>query len=205
MLVTHDMAEAAYLGRTAIVLLQTGTIVQKGISGRSSRSTNKRVCLRVYVRPTKFGAAMKTPFLYAFPAKRIRVFFVFLCLCVSLTSAHAQDLRVGSKAFTESYVLGEIAKRTLNEAGFMVEHKQGMGKTGIVWGALKTGQITCYPEYTGTISEELLKAKGEMSSGQMQKELQAFGIGMTGELGFNDTYALAMRKEQAARLKIRKH
>ena len=79
-----------------------------------------------------------------------------------------------------------------------------MGKTGIVWEALKSGAITCYPEYTGTISEELLKLKGEITTGEMQGALEPFGIGMTGELGFNDTYALAMRKEQADRLHIRK-
>jgi osmoprotectant transport system permease protein len=78
-----------------------------------------------------------------------------------------------------------------------------MGKTGIVWEALKSNAITCYPEYTGTISEELLKTKGEIPAGEMQRELEPFGIGMTGELGFDDTYALAMRKEQADRLKIR--
>jgi len=134
---------------------------------------------------------------------------VSLCLCVILfcvgiIPASAQTLRVGSKAFTESYVLGEIAKRTLENAGFSVEHKQGMGKTGIVWAALKSGQITCYPEYTGTISEELLKTKGEITTGEMQKELEPLGIGMSCDLGFNDTYALAMRKEQAASLKINK-
>ncbi len=129
--------------------------------------------------------------------------FVFLLL-VNIAPASAPTLRVGSKAFTESYVLGEIAKRTLENAGFTVEHKQGRGKTGIVWEALKSGAITCYPEYTGTISEELLKVKGDITTGEMQKELEPFGIGMTGELGFNDTYALAMRKEQADRLNIHK-
>ena len=135
--------------------------------------------------------------------------FAFFCLCMillicDLVPALAQTLHVGSKAFTESYVLGEIAKRTLSNAGFTVEHKQGMGKTGIVWEALKSGGITCYPEYTGTISEELLKANGEITAGEMQHRLEPFGVGMTGELGFNDTYALAMRKDQADHMHIRK-
>ena len=127
-----------------------------------------------------------------------------ICIFSLAARANTQTLHVGSKAFTVSYVLGEIAKRTLANAGFTAEHKQGMGKTGIVWEALKSGQITCYPEYTGTISEELLKAKGEITAGEMQRELEPFGIGMSGDLGFNDTYALAMRKEQADRLKISK-
>lgn len=143
------------------------------------------------------------------PYKLQRDYFSTGCILILISvftpiSASAQTIRVGSKAFTESYVLGEIAKRTLTNAGFTVEHKQGMGKTGIVWEALKSGQITCYPEYTGTISEELLKTRGDITAGEMQRELEPFGIGMTGELGFNDTYALAMRKEQAVRLKISK-
>lgn len=130
---------------------------------------------------------------------------LFGWLALSPRQAQAQSpVLVGSKAFTESYVLGEIAKRTLTEAGFSVEHKQGMGKTGIVWTALKSGQISCYPEYTGTISEELLKVPGGMTPGAMQKALEQYGIGMSGDLGFNDTYALAMRREQAQRLKITK-
>src|SRR5262249_27644255 len=67
----------------------------------------------------------------------------------------AQQITVGSKKFTESYVLGEIAKKLLVDGGFQVEHRQGMGNTSIVWQALKTGQISLYPEYTGTISEEI--------------------------------------------------
>ncbi len=136
--------------------------------------------------------------------KLTRCIFGSLWLCVLIVPASAQSLRIGSKAFTESYVLGEIAKRTLADAGFASEHKQGMGKTGIVWAALHSGQITCYPEYTGTISEELLKSHGEITTGEMQRELEPFGIGMTGELGFNDTYALVMPKELADRLRISK-
>jgi osmoprotectant transport system permease protein len=122
----------------------------------------------------------------------------------SPVSATGGEVVVGSKKFTESYVLAEIATRTLEDAGFTVVHKQGMGATGIVWEALKSGQVSAYPDYTGTISEELLKAHGEMTPEAMQKALAPYGIGMTGDLGFNDTYALAMRREQAQRLGIKK-
>ena len=64
---------------------------------------------------------------------------------------------LGSKKFTESFVLAEIAKRSLEEAGFQVEHRQGMGGTIILWEALRQGSIAAYPEYTGTIQEEILK------------------------------------------------
>jgi osmoprotectant transport system permease protein len=129
---------------------------------------------------------------------------VAMWLVVTCVRLHAQEIVVGSKMFTESYVLGEIAKRLLEQAGFKVEHKRGMGATGIVWQALRTGQITMYPEYTGTISEEILKVKGRMTPESMRSALQKYGVGMAGELGFNNTYALVMRQDKAAQLGIRK-
>ena len=65
---------------------------------------------------------------------------------------------IGSKKFTESYVLGEIAKRALSDAGIPAEHREGMGGTIILWEALRGGQIDAYPEYTGTIAQEILKS-----------------------------------------------
>ena len=84
---------------------------------------------------------------------------LFSLLCIyHLSCANAQEISVGSKRFTESYVLGEIAKRLLEDAGYHVEHKQGMGGTIIVWGALQNGDIAMYPDYTGTIQETILKS-----------------------------------------------
>ena len=60
-----------------------------------------------------------------------------LLLIYTTPSANAQTIGVGSKRFTESFVLGEIAKRLLEDAGYHVEFKQGMGGTIIVWEALK--------------------------------------------------------------------
>lgn len=117
--------------------------------------------------------------------------------------APAQTIVVGSKKFTESYVLGEIAKKVLTDAGFQVEHRQGIGATGIVWDALKGGDITLYPEYTGTISEEILK-QPKISRDGMKQALAQYGVGMTDDLGFNDAYGIVMRREQAARLHIAK-
>ena len=117
-----------------------------------------------------------------------------LLLIYTLSSAHPQKIGVGSKRFTESYVLGEIAKKLLEDAGYRVEFKQGMGGTIIVWEALKNGDIAMYPDYTGTIQETILKSATPLTSDQMQSALAEHGIGMTGELGFNNTYALAMRR-----------
>lgn len=114
-------------------------------------------------------------------------------LVILASSALGEPILIGSKKFTESYVLAEIAKRSFENAGLTTEHRQGMGGTIILWQALKGNQIAVYPEYTGTIAEEILKAP-TASVSEMQEELAKFGVGMTGELGFNNTYALVMRR-----------
>jgi osmoprotectant transport system permease protein len=119
-----------------------------------------------------------------------------------IQSAFGESISVGSKKFTESYVLAEIAKRSLENAGLKVEHREGMGGTIILWEALRGGGIAAYPEYTGTIAEEILKKPGA-SSQEIRTALEAFGIGMTEELGFNNTYALVMRRDTAARLGLK--
>src|SRR5207253_2582613 len=81
-------------------------------------------------------------------------------LLLPATLVSADQVIIGSKKFTESYVLAEIAKRSLENAGLKVEHRQGMGGTIILWEALRGGGIDVYPEYTGTIAEEMLKEPG---------------------------------------------
>lgn len=111
-------------------------------------------------------------------------------------------IALGSKKFTESFVLAEIAKRSLEEAGFQVEHRQGMGGTFILWEALRQGSIAAYPEYTGTIQEEILKRPMAGSIGELREQLAKYGVGITEELGFNNTYALVMTKARAKQLGI---
>jgi osmoprotectant transport system permease protein len=130
----------------------------------------------------------------------ISILLVFAVSC----SAQAQRIVVGSKRFTESYVLGEIAKTTLRNAGFAAEVRPGMGGTIILWEALQGGEITLYPEYTGTIAEEILKTKPPLGTDEMSALLRQRGVGMTRELGFNNTYALVMRRDRAAKLGIHK-
>ena len=120
-----------------------------------------------------------------------------------INSSSAADVVIGSKKFTESYVLGEIAKRTLSDAGIPAEHRQGMGGTIILWEALRGGQIDAYPEYTGTIATEILKSDSTLSLDQIRNSLEKVGVGMTAPLGFNNTYALVMRRSEAQRLGIR--
>src|SRR5947209_5385929 len=93
---------------------------------------------------------------------------VLLALLAALPGCKTKSIAVGSKKFTESYVLGEIARKLLRDDGVQVEHRQGLGGTVIVWQALLHGDIAMYPEYTGTISEEILKAKGGMTPQAMR-------------------------------------
>jgi osmoprotectant transport system permease protein len=133
--------------------------------------------------------------------------FLLIFSCVPaflINSCCAADVVIGSKKFTESYVLGEIAKRTLNDAGIPAEHRQGMGGTIILWEALRGGQIDAYPEYTGTIATEILKSNSTASLDQIRDSLEKLGVRTTNPLGFNNTYALVMRRIEAQRLGIRK-
>ncbi len=77
-----------------------------------------------------------------------------------------------------------------------------MGGTIILWQALKGEQIAIYPEYTGTIAEEILKSPSA-SAAEIREQLAKSGVGMTGELGFNNTYALVMRRATAEQKAIR--
>src|SRR5437899_6486073 len=122
-----------------------------------------------------------------------------IMLFVAVFSANAQPIVIGSKKFTESYVLGEIAKRTLNDAGISAEHRQGMGGTSILWQALRGRQIGAYPEYTGTIGQEILKSDHASSLDEIRESLAKFGVGMTNPLGFNNTYELVMSRRDAQR------
>ncbi|MCE4554740.1 glycine betaine ABC transporter substrate-binding protein [Roseateles cellulosilyticus] len=127
-------------------------------------------------------------------------------LLLWLAAAHGQPVQVGSKRFTESYLLGEITRQTLLAQGIPAEHRQGLGNTAILAAALREGQIDAYPEYTGTIVRELLHREGAADAqaplAQINTWLQPLGLKAGVPLGFNNSYALAMRESDAARLGI---
>ena len=128
-----------------------------------------------------------------------------LALLLSVLPSLAQKpLVVGSKRFTESYILGEIVRQVADTAHEgAATHKQGLGNTGIVFAALKNGSIDVYPEYTGTVAQDLLHEKTTGTLDQLSAQLAPQGLGVAIPLGFNDTYALAMREDMARKLNIR--
>ncbi len=121
-----------------------------------------------------------------------------LC-CTGLS--FADELMVGSKRFTESYILGEIVTQTARQTGVEVAHRQGMGGTAILFEAIKTGGIDIYPDYTGTIARQLLQTESA-DLDTLNRGLQPLGLGVAVKLGFNNTYALALPESEAQRLGI---
>jgi len=121
----------------------------------------------------------------------------------SLLFAGDATLTIGSKRFTESYILGEIVTQSAQAAGEAKPvHRRGLGNTAILFEALTTGAIDVYPEYSGTVWRELLVRQGPPDTGAMRKELALLGLAMTRPLGFNNTYALAMAESRAAALAV---
>jgi osmoprotectant transport system permease protein len=121
-----------------------------------------------------------------------------LALSLAALSSAAAPAVVGSKRFTESYILGEVVKQVLADAGVPAEHRQGLGNTAVMEQALATGSIELYPEYTGTIVRELLKRDDPAPSmEQLNAWLAPRGLKAGVPLGFNNSYALAMREDDA--------
>ena len=126
-----------------------------------------------------------------------------LALAGGVASADEPDtLKVGSKRFTESYILGEVVRQVAQAAGVRAEHRQGLGNTAVVFEALKAGAIDVYPEYLGTIDAEILKHPQPSDLATMRTELARHGLGVAVPLGFVNGYALAMREAQARSLGI---
>jgi osmoprotectant transport system permease protein len=128
-----------------------------------------------------------------------------LCAGVAAAAAGADDtpLRIGSKRFTESYILAELlAQQAAPHERTAPQVRQGLGNTAIVYEALRAGQIDLYPEYAGTISQEILKSSAPMTLAQMHQALAPLGLGVAIPLGFNDGYALALRAADATALGI---
>jgi osmoprotectant transport system permease protein len=122
-----------------------------------------------------------------------------LCALSVCIPASAQSLTVGSKRFTESYILGEIIAQSA-----AATHKPGLGNTAILLEALKSGAIDVYPEYTGTIAREILKTEERLDLAGLNKKLSALGLAAGIPLGFGNSYALGMRRRDAERLGVKR-
>ena len=125
-------------------------------------------------------------------------------LSARAADAMAATLHIGSKRFTESYILAQVLAQTAApHLATAPQVKQGLGNTAIVYEALRSGQIDLYPEYAGTIALEILKSNAPMPLDEMNRALAPLGLGAAIPFGFNDGYALAMRAADAQKLGIR--
>ena len=113
-------------------------------------------------------------------------------------------IRAGSKSFTESYILAEVAAQLIEQAGeARAERQVGLGGTGVTYRALESGAIDLYPEYTGTLGRVILKDASLATADAIRTRIEAQGLTISASLGFANTYALAVRSETAQRLGLR--
>lgn len=126
-----------------------------------------------------------------------------LCASSAVHAADPSSLRIGSKRFTESYIVAQVLAQAAAKHA-KVEVLQGLGNTAIVYEALRSGAIDLYPEYVGTIDQEILKnAAPSKSLADLDRQLAPLGLGAAVPLGFNDGYAIAVRAADAERLGLR--
>ncbi len=137
--------------------------------------------------------------------------FSLICIGWMCSTAQAQTkpkIRVGSKSFTESVILGDLLGHLATQAGAEVEHLSELGGTQVLWKALVKGDIDAYVDYTGTIQELLAKLVEPgvelRTEGDMRDAMGKMNIVMTDRIGFNNTYALGMQEATAEKLGITK-
>ena len=120
---------------------------------------------------------------------------MMLLITAAMLTARAEVVRVGAKTFTEAFVLGEWLAHEI-ERTEPVARRFGLGGTGILFAALREGEVDLYVEYTGTIAEAILRAP-HASADEMRAGLEKNGLVMSESLGFRNDYALAVTKDFA--------
>ncbi|MEM7550997.1 MAG: ABC transporter permease/substrate-binding protein [Bacteroidota bacterium] len=125
------------------------------------------------------------------------------------------DVVIGSKAFTENYILAHIFSIIIeNYSGINTELKLGFGGTKLIMDAMKIGEVDLYPEYTGTALlvllkpdedklEDIIKDRAKVFNYVKESSLKEFGFEWLDELGFNNTHVLMMRKKDTQSLSLK--
>ncbi|PAP78690.1 glycine betaine ABC transporter substrate-binding protein [Rubrivirga marina] len=123
-------------------------------------------------------------------------------LITGVAGAQDTEVVVGSKTFTEGVVLGEVAAQAARGAGVEATHRREVGGTRVLWSALLRGDLDAYPEYTGTLAQEIFSGEDVATDDALAEALAREGIRMTPPLGFNNTYAIGMAEDRAEALGI---
>ncbi|KOR29871.1 amino acid ABC transporter permease [Achromatium sp. WMS1] len=127
---------------------------------------------------------------------------VIISLFPTLTLADGLVVKIGSKNFTENVILGELVYNLAKHTDIAATHWQELGGTAVLWKALHQGNIDIYPDYTGTLLREILARQGLKTFADLRRRLHQENIEITRPLGFNNTYAIGMKRTLAARLSI---
>lgn len=144
---------------------------------------------------------------------RVRTSLVLLVVCnvalLSCSSSRSDRIVVASKNFTESFILGElIAQQIEAHTNLKVERRFYLAGTYICQQAMLAGRIDIYPEYTGTALTAILKQgisrdRREVYERVKDEYERQFGLTLGPAFGFNDTFAMEIRGEDARRLNVR--
>lgn len=128
---------------------------------------------------------------------------------LSCSRSHSDRIVVGSKNFTESFILGElIAQQIEQHTNLKVERRFYLAGTYICQQAILSGRIDIYPEYTGTALTAVLKQQATGGRGDVFQRVKSeyerrFGLTLGPAFGFNDTFAMEIRGEDARRLNLK--
>ena len=114
---------------------------------------------------------------------------------------------VGAKNFSEQFILAELISERLAREGATAERKQGLG-SAIAFRALASGDIDVYVDYSGTLWTNVMERRDSPERQAMLDELtrwmaERHNVRCLGALGFENAYALAMKRERAAALNVR--
>ena len=127
-------------------------------------------------------------------------------LALATGAAFAQTVKVGSKNFTEQFILAEIYAQALEASGIKVERKINLGGTLIAHKALEEKEIDFYPEYTGTILVAVLKQESMTDRkavyDKVKSEYAAKGLVVLNETPFQNTYNMVVRPDTAEKYKL---
>jgi hypothetical protein len=181
-MVTHDLDEAAFFGQR-LVLMRDGRIVQEGRLEDLARTPADPFVTRFLhaQRPRWSWARDRAP-------------------RPGGDAHHHRRLEVVRR-------VGDPGRDRRRRRPLDRRHREappGARGTRLVWDALRSGAVDLYPDYTGTLAEEILAGEDHSGDDWMARALAARGLAMSRPLGFNDTYAIALRPDLARRLGLRR-
>jgi osmoprotectant transport system permease protein len=120
---------------------------------------------------------------------------LLLAFAAALPGCTRSDVVVGSKDFNEGTILGEIVAQHVETTGRSVRHEDRLGGTTVAWESLLSGEIDVYPDYTGTLREELLAHLELETDEDLAAALAERGLRMTRSLGFENSYAIGIHDD----------